>query len=74
MNAQTLIVTSALTGIGWVVVWVMFWSFFVPAVFSRQIWEGYEVLIVPVFFIGTIVGALFYTSGGNGPSGGRRRR
>lgn len=74
MNPQTLIMAAAFTGIGWVVAWVIFWSALVPAIFSTQIWEGHQELIVPVFFIGAIVGALLVASSGIGPIGGRRRR
>ena len=65
---------AAFSGIGAVLIWVAFWSIFVPEVFSRQIWAGHEVLVVPIFFIAAIVGPLFFASAGNIPTGGRRRR
>ena len=74
MNIRRLLFAVILTGVGFALAWVVSWDFIVPKLFSRWTWEGYDVLTVPVFFVGAVVRLLAVAMTGNNSSSRRRHR
>ena len=74
VNIQSLLAAASFTGIGFAIVWVLFWTALVPEIFPGWTWEGHEALIVPVFLTGALVGPLAVAFSRTNNSSRRRYR
>lgn len=52
MNPAIVIMGMVISGVVAAIVWVAFWTVFVPEVSNGWVWAGHEALNLPVFFLG----------------------
>ena len=58
MDLEKTVFNVLLTGILATLAWVLFWVLFIPEVLPALTWSGYGNLIVPVFVVGCVGGAV----------------
>ena len=58
MKIQDVLVSGVLIGALAAIAWVLFWSVFIPEVSPGLSWPGHDALVVPVFAVGCVGGAV----------------